>query len=139
MATTFTTTKTATGVQPRAGIDVTGAWAEKEISAALVVNDVIQMVKIPNRATILEVILATDDLDQSTGLRLAVGDGSDVDRFISADDVGEAGGFVRLNNITGFLHQYSAEDTIDIKATVAPGSGQTSGTLKLCVMYSMNN
>lgn len=137
MASTYTTTKTAAGVQARAGIGVHSIQATFEASAALIINDVIQMVKIPAGATILDVILSVDDLDSGTSIVLDVGDGTTTGRFISGSTVGQAGGTVRLSVTDGNGYTYAAADTIDIKVTTAPAGGGT-GTLNLTVLYTMD-
>src|SRR5207248_434817 len=104
-----------------------------------VVNDVIQMVKVPNGACILEVILSSDDLDTgSAAIILAVGDGVLADRFIKGSTVAQAGGIDRLgvgiaaNLMSGATaYQYTAEDTIDVKVTTAPATGTTAGDIVL--------
>lgn len=139
MASTFTSAKVAAGIQPETRMGVNEVSAEYEIAAALVINDVIQMVKIPQGARIHDVILATDDLESTgTASVLAVGDGSDDDRFITGSTIGQAGGIERLNAMDGLLYEYSAEDTIDVKCTTAPTTGATSGTIRLVVRYTMD-
>ena len=140
MASTFTTDKVGSGVQPLAGIGSHAVYAEYELAAALVVNDVIQMVKVPAGARITEVILTVDDLDSGTQLVLDVGDGSDQDRFIKQSSIGQTGGTVRLGSgiIDGACnYKYTADDTIDVKVQTAPQTGATSGTVCLTVFYTM--
>lgn len=140
MATTFATSKVATTVMPRAGLGVQSVSVTHEITAALVVNDVIQMVKMPIGATILEVILGTDDLDSdgSPAIVLEVGDATTVGRFIAGSTVAQAGGVVRLGVIDGMHYTYTAEDTIDVKVSTAPATGATSGGISLTVIYTMD-
>lgn len=136
MASTFTSAKVASTVQARSGLDLTSVYAEYEIAAALVVNDVIEMVKVPAGAVIHDVILGTDDLDSGTDLVLDVGDGSVTDRFIDGATIGQTAGVARLNEVDGLNYQYTSADTIDVKVQVAPGTGATSGTIRLTVLYT---
>jgi hypothetical protein len=139
MASTFKSAKAASGIQPRAGLGVQSVTGEYEIAAALVINDVIEMVKIPAGACILEVILVSDDLDTAgPSIILDVGDGSVSDRFIDGSTVGGTAGVDRLNEVDGLGYVYAAEDTIDIKVQVAPTTGAASGTLRLMVLYTMD-
>lgn len=143
MASILTTAAVAAGIQARAGVGTGSVAATYTGTAALVLNDVIQMVKVPAGAVVREVILNTTDLDSSTGIVLAVGDGGDVDRFIKDSAIGQTGGTVRLgagivdnacNNYT-----YTAEDTVDVKVTTAAtGTAATSFTIGLTVFYDMN-
>lgn len=142
---TLQTSKVAASYQARAGIDLTAVTASYSLSAALALNDVIQMVKIPKDATVLEVILACDDLDTggSPAIVLDVGDGGDTDRFIDGATIGQTGGYVRLGQgITtagdaGAAYKYTEEDTIDVLVQAGPQTGATSGTLTLTVFYTM--
>ncbi|WP_025899053.1 hypothetical protein [Sneathiella glossodoripedis] len=67
MASTFTSTAaaaTAPVYQPM-GDGVACAKATYELTAALVVDDIIQMVRLPKNAVVLDVVLVTDDLDSN--------------------------------------------------------------------------
>jgi hypothetical protein len=145
MATTYSSSKVASTVQSRGGLDITSAFATYEAAVALVIDDVIRAVKIPAGATIQEIILAVDDLDTGSTLTLDVGDGTTADRFIAASTIGQGGGVVRLGQgVTGAAaagcanYTYTAEDTIDIKVKAAPAGGGT-GTLNLTVFYTMQS
>lgn len=148
MASTLTAAKVASGIQPKAThqgvVAVRGIYT---LAAALVINDVIQMVKVPKGAQILEVILATDDLDTNgtPTIKLNVGDGNLTDRFIKQDTVAQAGGTVRLGaGIAATLqsgahgYQYTAEDTIDVLVQAAPATGATTGDIVLTVLYHLD-
>jgi hypothetical protein len=115
--------------------------AEYEITAALALNDVVQMVKVPAGAIVSNVVLATDDLDTNgtPAIVLDVGDGGDTDRYIDGSTVGQAGGITDSSNlaIDGIGYTYSVEDTIDVLVQVAPATGATSGTIKLIVYYTI--
>lgn len=143
MATTYSSDKVASTVQAVAGVGLHVVYAEYEAATALVLDDVIQMVKVPKGATVVELILAVDDLDSGTDLVLDVGDGSDDDRYILGSTIGQAGGLARLGaGITAattpsaFNYEYTAEDTIDVHVDTAPAGGGT-GTIKMAVFYTM--
>lgn len=145
MATTYTASKVASTVQARSGLDLTAVYATYEAETQLIINDVIQMVKVPAGATILEVILCVDDIDGGSAAVLEVGDGDDTDRFIAGQTIGQGGGIARLGaGITGAAaaaaanYAYTSADTIDIKVATAPASTGT-GTLKLGVIYTMQS
>jgi hypothetical protein len=115
------------------------------LAAALALNDVIQMVKVPAGATILEAILSTTDLDTggSPAIVLDLGDGSDTDRFIDGATIGQAGGVARLGSgiatNTHANYNYAAEDTIDVLVQVGPATGATSGTIALALAYTLQS
>lgn len=141
-ATTFTSSQAASTVNPRTCENglcvVSGTY---EITAALVVNDVIQMVRVPAGAYIVEATLQTDDLDTAgPAIVLDVGDGTTTDRFIDgclAAQVAANDVTCRINQMDGLYYNYSAEDTIDVLVATAPTTGATSGTISLVVTYSM--
>ena len=120
----------------------------REIAAALVVNDVIQMVPVPLGAKVLDVILMTDDLDTGTSIVLDVGDTDgtdDTDRYIDAATtdqggaLGQVAGFARINNVAGNGYTFAANGTIDVLVQVAPETGTTVGTLKLTALLASDD
>lgn len=126
-------------------ITVTGQF---NLSAALALNDVIQMVPIPQGAFIQGITLSSTDTDTngSPAIIYDVGDGSDTDRFIDGSTIGQAGGVVTNNGTvvptassgviaTGLGYKYTVDDTIDVLVQVAPGTGATSGSILLTVTY----
>lgn len=141
-ATTYSSGQVASTVNPRTcDGNVCTAVGVYEVTAAIVIADVFQMVKVPAGATILEVTLQTDDLDTAgPSVVLDVGDGTTTDRFIdgcltaqvAANDVA-----CRINQIDGHGYVYTAEDTIDVIAQAAPATSATSGTIRLTVTYTM--
>lgn len=151
MATTYVSTKAATGVQPRLDVHDDTIYCEFDIAAdigtadeggggagdtAFVINDVVQMVKVAAGTKIMGVLLSVDALDSSTGIVTAVGDGDDDDRFITGATIGRSGaaGVQSLNNHAGHLYEYTAADTIDFKVTTAAsGTASTSGKIRLSV------
>lgn len=139
---TLTSSKVATGVQEREfHSGVNSVSATYTLTAALALNDVIQMVKIPAGARILQVLLAADDLDTggSPAIVLDVGDGGDTDRFIDGATIGQSGGVAALNSQVGFDYTYTADDTIDVLVQVAPATGATSGVdVHLTVFYTQS-
>lgn len=155
MATTYVSTKCATGVQVRQHLHDDTSYCSFNIEddigtadeggggaggTAFVVNDVVQMVKVDQGMVITDVILKVPALDSSTGIVVAVGDDDDDDRYITASTIGRssAAGLAYLNNPVGLLYgSYAAANTIDFKVTtVASGVAVTSGTIKLAVRFT---
>lgn len=151
MPTTYVSTKAADGVQPRLSNHDDTVYCEFDIAAdvgaaadggggaggtAFALDDVVQMVKVQAGTKIMDVLLSVDALDSSTGIVTAVGDEDDEDRFITGAQIGRSGaaGVQALNNHTGHLHEYTADDTIDFKVTTAAtGTASTSGKVRLSV------
>lgn len=113
-----------------------------DFTAAFVINDVIEMVKMNKgeRAIGGQLIVETD-LDSSTGVVVAVGDGVQADRYISGSAIGQTGGVVTWGagidtaaEAALFDYKYPAADTIDVKiTTAASGTAATSGRIRLRV------
>ena len=102
-------------------------------------NDVYQMIKVPEGAVITGGWLM---VDSDSAFTISVGDGADVDRYISGASVSASQtthGFIRdLSGATsGLGHKYTADDTIDIKLTAVSGSKALDWTL--CVKYVVDD
>lgn len=142
MATTYTTSKVAAGVQERetpTGVISVSASYDIATGSAFVINDVVQAVKVPTGARILYAKVTVPALDSSTGVVWALGDGGDDDRYITGSTVGRsaAGGVVVINT-TASHYTYTTEDTIDFKVTTAAtGTASTTGTIYVDVLYTM--
>ncbi len=95
-----------------------------------------ELVRIPKGATVVDLMLITDDLEGSTpALTLHVGDGDDPNRYIDATTVGQAGGVARAAAATAFPRTYTAEDTIDVTIGTVAGANPQGGTITLVVLY----
>jgi len=148
MASTFKSIQVTKGDTPRKVTPgVYSVYGEYELSAALVVNDVIQMVAVPQGARVLNIFLNADDLDTGgPAIVLDVGDGGSTARFIDGALVAQAGtgNNVDMMNGTygigaGFGYQYTVNDTIDVLVETAPTTGTTTGTIKLIALLSVDN
>jgi hypothetical protein len=113
---------------------------------ALVINDVIQMVKVPIGARILSIDLNCTDLDSGTtpAVTLDVGDGTTTARFITSSTIGQAGGNLRFpsdstTTAAGVGYQYTVADTIDILVSVAPQTTSTTHHFHMNVLMSIDD
>jgi hypothetical protein len=130
--------KVASTVMRREGLDITSVFATHTLTTGQQETaDIVQMVKVPKGATILDVILTSADIDSASSAVLAVGDAGAATRFIAGSTIGQAGGVERLNQFAGLNYEYTADDTIDLKVTTAPGT-PVEGVVNLCVIYTMN-
>lgn len=141
MASTFESSKVADGIPTRTLNGLNSVKATYNVATALVVNDVIKMVKVPKGARIVDIILACGvlDTDGTPAVVLAVGDGTTAGRFITGSTVGQAGGVVRLGVAAGLGYVYTADDTIDIKATTAADALAAAADVTLTVIYDMQS
>jgi hypothetical protein len=146
MASTFQSAKAKTGVPARAGLGICSVSGTYTFLAALVDEDVIEMVKIPAGATVLDFILdiPATGLDTGTAIVWALGDGDSEARYMTGAVQGRssAGAIVRAGSTGAVVGssqlQYAAEDTIDFKVKTAPTTGVAVGTMKRTVFYTMD-
>lgn len=116
---------------------------EFDLTAALVLNDTIDMVKLPAGHVPVDLILDTDDLDTGgapaivlhVGLRKADGTTDDPDAFIASSTVGQAGGMARLSAVAGLRIAAADEDrNVYITVATAPATGATTGKIGVTLL-----
>lgn len=108
------------------------------LTAALALNDIVELVKLPAGHVPVDCILDTDELD--TGADAIVLDvgviGGDVDALIDGSTVGQAGGLARMDQKTGPRVASSTSETVyGVTVATGPGTGATSGTIGLTLFY----
>lgn len=135
-------------ITPSGAHDVVAVRADYALSAALVVNDIIEMLELPPGMVVVDVILDTADLDTGTTITLSVGilagtvgDTTVANRtngaqFIASSTIGQTGGIARLS-VTGGTRVAPSDDrrSIGVSVPVAPTTGATTGTVSLTVLY----
>lgn len=135
---TLTASAAYSGIQPRAALGVNSVEGRISVTS-VTANDVLQMVKIPKGANILDVkVSGAADSGGIVGA-VTVGDGNDADRYITTTSASAAVPIIGMNSAAGGLgYEYSADDTIDITmASVSVGSG--TATILVCsVLYTMD-
>lgn len=102
--------------------------ASYDITAAMLAGThVFQMIPVYKGEMLAELIVVSGDLDTngSPTAAFTVGDGGDVDRFISTNIAG-TGGNIRLEHNLGYV--FPADDTIDIDLSAAAATAQ-AGTV----------
>jgi hypothetical protein len=110
-------------------------YAKYVVAAALNANDVFQMVDVFSGETVHNVKIKVSDLDAGSALVLDVGDDGDVDRFIDGSTAGQTG-VADHADANGAPHPYTADNTVDVLCTVAPGTDVTTGTIEMWVYVS---
>lgn len=148
MATTYKSIEITNGYAIPA--PMTGAVAEVVChfvqTAAFVINDIVQMVQVPNGYQVTEVKLDTQQLDTggSPAITLDVGDATTPAAYISASTVGQAGG-VAGASVGGFSNNTpyaiatsggnAGSTIIQVKVHAAPATGTTTAKMNLIVRY----
>lgn len=112
-----------------------GATANPNLST----GDVLQMVRVPNGACILDVWFITDQLSGGN-YTVTVGDGNTANRYFASLSTGSTSGInkMTLANAGAVGYSYSTEDTIDITVSTVT-TATASGVLRLVVSYTMDN
>lgn len=114
-----------------------GATANPALSS----GDVLQMVRVPNGACVLDVRLVVDQLSGGN-YTLTIGDGNSAARYFGSISTGSTSAIFTAAT-TGFVassvgYSYSAEDTIDITVGTAT-TATASGVIRLSVSYTLEN
>jgi len=104
---------------------------------SLSTGDVIQMLRVPTGAVVLDVWFIADQLSGGN-YTVTVGDGLDADRYIATLSTGSTSSWTKMSIANAVGYSYSAEDTIDITVGTATTATQ-SGVIRLAVTYFMDN
>lgn len=114
------------------------AYSSYTLTAALAINDIVEMLRLPPRARVTGVMLKVTDLDTggSPAILLTVGDSGDTDRLIASSNIGQAGGVSTTLAATGaFWQNGSTETVVSVYVPTGPATGATTGTIELSVDY----
>jgi len=136
---------------PEGANDVVAVRAEYSLAAALVINDLIEMVVLPANCVPVDFILDADDLDTGTptitfDVDLLAGTPGDTvlaNRTIAgavifaASTVAQAGGLVRPTLVTALriAPDKALDRSIGILVKAAPATGTTTGKIGLTMLY----
>lgn len=144
MATKFSTQVTSNEDPKSVHAGVNSRYGRFALSASLSAGDVIQMVKVPTGARIIDGWLKAQ-LTSANTVTIEMGDSDDTDRFVSAASASDNTTIIRFTNVAGFGHKYSISDdnatkfeTIDVNVTAVTSSTAT-GTLEMYVKYAMDD
>lgn len=138
--TTYLSNKAQPGVAPKflpaGAIAVCASYA---FASAPSLNDLVQMMKIPAGATVVDMILDSDDLDSNgtPTMKFDVGDTTTAARFIAASTIPQTGGVVHTGVAAGTAYQYSADTWIYVKVNTAAATF-AAGTVRLTAVYTMD-
>lgn len=135
---------TAAGAQDLVAVTETFALTE-----ALEVNDLIEMIELPPGHSIVDCILDVTDLDTGVAaitldvgtMAGTVGSTTIAERtltanLIAASTVGQAGGIARMSVMGATrIAPSDSRRSIGVKVAAGPGTGATSGSVTLTVLY----
>lgn len=143
---TFTTLQAVAGFSPR--LQEKGEFTivgEYTLTATLVSADVIQMLKIPDGVTVLDLTLVHPAIAGATVVHIwNIGDGADTNRYAESHSVNRVGTFrlasqdLNTATLTSLPFTYDLSDndpdgfdTIDIEVILNSNTGTDTGTIKL--------
>lgn len=133
--TTYTSPEVSAGIQPR-GLRV-GLIATSAIysftAVSLTAGDVIQLVKVPQGATVVGMLLSATTSAGS----IIVGDGVDTDRYHPGYAMSVSAGVSGMSGIY-VPYTYSTEDTIDATISASVSMSLANGAINLTVLYAMD-
>jgi hypothetical protein len=112
------------------------ARGQYTITAALALNDTIQMFDLPPNARITGGFIKSDDLDTngSPTIVYSLGDAGSSTRFFSGATVGQTGTFVSTLNFGGLDYVTTGKTRVFLTVTTGPATGATTGTI-VCVLH----
>lgn len=121
------------------GRTVHGARGEYTITAALALNDVVNLFYLPKGARVIGGFLKADDLDTGgTALRLSVGDAGSATRYFSSSTVGSAATSVdRALAAAGTDYLNTAKTLVFATVSTGPTTGATTGTIVVRLDYTV--
>lgn len=137
---TYLSNKAQPGVQPKFNpTGVIAVCASYAFATAPSLNDLVQLMQIPAGATMVDVILDSDDLDSNgtPTVTFDVGDTTTAGRFIAASTAPQAGGVVHATVAASTDYPYAANTWLYLKVHAAAATFQ-AGTVRVTALYTMD-
>lgn len=138
--TTFLSNKAQAGIQPKfTASNSIPVYASYAFASAPSANDIVQMMTIPAGATIVSVVLDSDQIDTNgtPTMSFDVGDAANPTRYLSASTLPRTGGAAVANVAAAYGYQYSANTPLQVKVHAAAATF-AAGTVRLLVEYTMD-
>lgn len=120
------------------GRTIHSARGEYTITAALALNDTIQLFDLPKSARVVGGFIKSDDLDSGgSGLRLDIGEAGDTDRFLTgtASTPGPVAGVTNAIAFAGVDYVTTKKTRVFATVATGPTTGATTGTLVVVLHY----
>ena len=95
-------------------------------------NDLVKAFLVKKGQIVVGALLEASDIDTNASplIVLAVGDASDDDRFITASNIGQAGGATQTLARTGMFYEFTADTDIYVKVTTGAATA-AAGTIRV--------
>lgn len=143
MASIFYSPRTTpgSGVSVRQGLGLQAVSDSYTMLVAFVDEDVVNLVKVPGGATILELILDVPALTDQADVTWDLGDADTTGRYIAGGILGRssAGGIARITVTGSSQYKYTVDTFIQFQIKTVPGAtAVTDGVVKLSAIYTMD-
>lgn len=127
-------------ITPDGAGEIYAVRGEYSLAAALALNDIIEMVKLPVDCVPVDFIIDTDDFDSNGAPTLAMSVGftaGTVAEFRAAAAVGQSAGIVRMDStlVSRIAASETLERTVGLKVTTGPATGVAAGKIGLTLFY----
>jgi hypothetical protein len=134
--TTYSTAATGVSVVEGMGYNVVCKPVTLSVTANPTAADVVQLLKVPKGAIILDLHVVASDMDTNGTplMTFSIGYGGSTAYWISTSTVAQAGGVARPTALTARPLTMTDEDTIDL-LWVAAAATFAAGTIDLVVTY----
>lgn len=123
--------------------DLIAVRGEYSLAAALALNDLIELVKLPAGHVPVDFVADTDDLDTGATPTLAMSFGFTAgtgDELRAAGAFGQAAGIQRADSVLPFrIAPTNADRIVGAKVTTAPATGATTGKIGFTLWYRRAN
>lgn len=141
MATLNTSAVDAKPIKASSGVHMAMAFGSYTTvsGTTLADGDVINLVKVPKGARVVELKLSSGDCDSNgtPAVIFDVGDTDDADRYIDGSTVGQTGGSLNSNAYDPY-HAYTADSYISVTVVTAPATQVNGASIAIAVTYTMD-
>lgn len=141
---TYNSTRGGSSQSAKSRTGVVVDYCEFTVTAALALNDVINLFNLPAMARVLAFAIDVPDLDSNgaPAIKLNVGDTANGSaQYVSQSTVGQSAGIISYpkDGVAGSVGtRYTADDKLAITVQTGPATGATTGTFHAWVMYEMD-
>lgn len=131
---TLTSPDVSAGVQPKGSrVGVYSTAAIFSVAASMSSGDVIQMIKVPSGATVVDIKTTVKLAGKGS---VSVGDGVSANRYTVDTAASDSAGTMIINNPVFTPYAYSTDDTIDV--TTSASTNFSAGSVCMIVTLSMD-
>jgi len=109
-------------------------WFDSYEASSLASGSDIKIARLPENATVFEVVIHHDAL--GTSVTLSVGDASSATRYIGATAAASAGKIIMSED--GAIDGFGFENVSETDVLITTGGAVATGTIKIAIMYAVD-